>query len=646
MGWMQKLFETYECCSGHEPPGSERLLPICHTLQQAQIEVTIDEVGRFKYARILQNKEEIVLPATEESAGRTGSQCAPHPLCDKIHYCAADYQITFGGEKPSFYQAYESLLSDWCNSEYFHSKAKAVLCYVRKGRVVADLVQEGLLIIDQNGKLITGWDKGTPVPEIFRLLTPNPKDGKRDQGNALIRWNVIEEGIPCMAVWEDPSLQEAWINYDSSMGESNDLCMVTGINQFITGKHPKRLRHAGDGAKLISANDDSGYTFRGRFTDKTGRQACGVSKIISQKAHSALRWLIKRQGFRNGEQVIVAWAVSGQYIPDPFENTFSLLSKSESFFPQQASEQCQTDAGQAFALRLRRALAGYRSQLGDSSGIVVMGLDSATPGRMAITFYRELQLSDFLDRIQAWHERFAWHQVASKGASYIGTPSPRDIAEAAYGNRIDDKLLKSTIERLLPCVIDQLPMPRYLVNSVVRRSCNRQSFSSVLEWEKTLGIACALHKGLFNENSYDMTLEKNRNTPDYLYGRLLAIAENIEEYALNLSGEKRETTAARYMQRFADRPFSTWKNIELALSPYKTRFYASEKSLGFLKNRQRLIDEVVCSFNEGDFSRENDRPLNGEFLLGFHCQRNVFRPVKATDTSSQQVDPIENHIDN
>ena len=41
--------------------------------------------------------------------------------------------------------------------------------------------------------------------------------------------------------------------------------------------------------------------------------------------------------------------------------------------------------------------------------------------------------------------------------------------------------------------------------------------------------------------------------------------------ALQLAKENRGTTASRLMQRFADRPFSTWKNIEEALKPYKDR---------------------------------------------------------------------------
>lgn len=81
MSWIQKLYETYEQCKGHEPSGSARLMPISHTPQQAHVEITLDADGNFKGARIVQ-KEETIIPATEKSAGRSGSACAPHALCD------------------------------------------------------------------------------------------------------------------------------------------------------------------------------------------------------------------------------------------------------------------------------------------------------------------------------------------------------------------------------------------------------------------------------------------------------------------------------------------------------------------------------------------------------------------------------------
>ena len=42
-----------------------------------------------------------------------------------------------------------------------------------------------------------------------------------------------------------------------------------------------------------------------------------------------------------------------------------------------------------------------------------------------------------------------------------------------------------------------------------------------------------------------MSLEEDRNSRDYLFGRLLAIAEKIEGHALYLAKETRGTTAER-----------------------------------------------------------------------------------------------------
>ncbi|MHB1176616.1 MAG: type I-C CRISPR-associated protein Cas8c/Csd1 [Sulfuriferula sp.] len=635
MSWIQKLHETYEQCKGREPPWAERLMPISHTPQQAHIEITLDADGNFKNARIVQ-KEETVIPATEQSAGRVGIKPPPHPLCDKVQYCAADYP-EHGGGKPSFFKEYEAQLGRWCESEFSHPKAKAVLVYIRKGCVVADLVKEKILHIDSDGKLLTRWTGGDQAPDLFRLLTA--KAGERDQGDAFIRWHVREANNPCTAVWEDTSLQEAWAKFDASTKQLMGVCMVTGDDKAaLTMSHPKRIRHAGDGAKLISANDASGYTFRGRFTDDTGQQACGVSYEVTQKAHNALRWLIHRQAYRNEEQVIVTWAVAGKPVPDPFKDSLSLFLGSEET-TQAATENVLPDAGdagQAFALRLKKAIAGYRAKIDPTEDIVVMGLDSATPGRMAITFYRELMGSEFLDRLQAWHEKYAWPQNFGNQSRFVGTPAPRDIAEAAFGRRLDDKLRKATVERLLPCIVDGRPLPRDLVDSVIRRTCNRVGLNH-WEWEKNLGIACALFKGFFNEREYQMTLETDRTSRDYLYGRLLAIAEHIEGRALYVGGETRDTTATKLMQRFADRPASTWRTIELALTPSKSRLRA--KRPGFLYEMEKLHDEVVSSFVEEDFL--DDRKLSGEFLLGYHCQRQALNPPKADTAASDEKIPAE-----
>lgn len=651
MSWIQKLYETYEQCKGNEPPGSVPLMPISHTPQQAHIEITLDVAGNFKGAKIVP-KEETIIPATEKSAGRAGAVCAPHALCDKLHYCAKDYP-DFGGKKLPFFNEYERQLSAWCNSAFSHPKARAILAYVSNNGVVVDLVRERILHIGTDGKLLTRWGSEDDTPDIFRLLTA--KDGERDQGDAFIRWHVREGNNPCSAVWQDNSLQDAWGLFDASIKDTKGVCIVTGeIDASLAVNHPKRIRHAGDGAKLISANDDTGYTFRGRFTDKTGQQACGVSYAVTQKAHNALRWLIGRQAYRSGSNfVVVTWSVAGKPVPDPFKDSRSLILGSG----EPPAEAAQTeqfdvgDVGQAFAIRLRKAIAGYGAKLSPTEDIVVMGLDSATPGRMAITFYRELKGSDFLGRVQRWHEQYAWQQNFGKDSKFVGAPAPRDIAEAAFATRmgdsgelrIDEKLLKTTIERILPCIVDGRDLPRDLVDSVSRRTCNRIGLK-YWEWEKRLGIACALFRGYYTEREYQMTLEIDRTSRDYLYGRLLAIAENIENFALTKAEKNRETTAARLMQRFSDRPYSTWRNIELALTPYKSRLRSSEMGAGFLVKRGKLLDEVLCAFQHDDFI--NDRTLSGEFLLGYHCQRQALHPPKSDKSEVPASDDNSTNTDN
>jgi CRISPR-associated protein Csd1 len=114
-----------------------------------------------------------------------------------------------------------------------------------------------------------------------------------------------------------------------------------------------------------------------------------------------------------------------------------------------------------------------------------------------------------------------------------------------------------------------------------------------------------------------MSLEEDRNSRDYLFGRLLAIADHLEGRALYVAGENRDTNASKLMQRFADRPSSTWRTIELALTPYKARLRA--KRPGMLVAIEKQLDEITCKFQTSEFT--DDGKLSGEFLLAYHCQR-------------------------
>lgn len=602
MSWLQKLHETYDAVVARKDQLASRPWPLSHVVKQAHVEIAIDADGNFRRARRLDRLEEsTVIPATERSAGRT-SGAAAHPLCEELSYCAADLPDGDGDR----FATYLAQLEAWCDSTMSHSKARAVLAYVRRKTVWSDLCTAQVFPVQVHNA--AGKKTGIPTAKVF------------------VRWRIEAPGDPCSGTWQDESLMESWSRFEASRNASVGFCMATGELRRLAQSHPRFVRGSDDGGKLISANDFSGFTFRGRFTDKKDdyeKQGCSIGFEASQKAHNALRWLIARQGWRQGDQAVVSWAVSGVHVPDPMADTYALLGLGASQMPVEAG---LSSMGQVFALRLNKAINGYRAKLDPGEDIVVMALDSATSGRMAITYYLEIRGSEFLERIEGWHSRCAWPQDFGKECRFIGAAAPRDIAQAAYGRRLDKTLIKVTCERLLPCIVDGRPIPRDLVEAAARRAANRAGFKPIdrrESWERVLGIACSLFKGYHADREYQMELEIERATRDYLYGQLLAIADDIEGIALRVAGESRDTTAARLMQRFADRPFSTWRTIELALSPYKSRLRAKRGAV--LYRREQQLDATFAKFAAGDFA--SDVPLSAEFLLGYHVRRRVLRPA-------------------
>lgn len=651
MNWIQSLYETYENCQnmlGYSSDAARPLLPICHITTQTHIEVVIDGKGNFRRAQIVdKDGSTTIIPATESSAGKTGIKPECHPLSDKLQYLAGDF-VDYGGEvtlgfskdPTAPYQNFVNLLTKWCQSEYSDPKARAVLAYVQKKSLMRDLATQKILLLDGNGKLESKENakRDKNVKDIFSVI------GSQDK--AFVRWVIESPESSEPRAWLDRTLWESWINYYLHSRTDTGLCMVTGQDRLLTDNHPKYIRREGDNAKIISANDASGFTFRGRFIDDA--QACGVGMETSQKAHYALAWLISRQGYQAGDLAVVAWATSGAKVLQPTDDPVAAL------YGELPPEESKTaDTAQDVAIRLKKKIAGYRQEIGERGDVIVMAIDTATEStaRLSIVYYRALKGSEFLERIENWHETCAWRhtyrfveEVDEKGKArkryipFIGAPAPADIAEAAYGSRVDDKLKKATIKRLLPCIVDGQPIPRDLVESVVRRASNREGIRNPddkkyrgdeeFTWKKTLSIACALfRKHKEEKEKFEMALNETRTTRDYLYGRLLAIADILEERALYKAKEKRATNAARYMQQFSQRPYQTWKQIHEALTPYMVR-------LGGAHYYKNLMAQVI---NLNPEVLEGNKPLTGEYLLGYYCQRQKLLEKKA-DSASEEND--------
>ena len=317
MSWLSYCYKTYQNSVseiGKQQPGKVPLLPVAHTTQQVNIEVELDKDGNFQYAGLLtQDQRTTIIPCTEESSART-SGMVPHPLVDKLQYIAADYP-TFGGSKESGWPLYHKQLQAWCTSPYAHPAVCTVLHYLEKECLIADLVKANILFIDENGTLPTKWQGNKEdKPPILDTLTGS------DQTESFVRFRVDNVDLS-----RDTTVRESFIRFYETQLKDIDYCTVQGIKMPVSTLSPYKIRNPGDRAKLISSNDNTNYTYRGRFADAA--QALSIGYETTQKAHSALRWLVSKQGVNTGDQTVLVWGTQNEAVPNVLGDTLDIAQE-------------------------------------------------------------------------------------------------------------------------------------------------------------------------------------------------------------------------------------------------------------------------------------------------------------------------------
>lgn len=177
---------------------------------------------------------------------------------------------------------------------------------------------------------------------------------------------VVNTSDGIIRTWEDKTLCDSFISFNSSFMGENQLCYASGKIAPVTYKHPSKIRNSGDKGKLISANDSSGFTYRGRFADK--EETSAVSYEYSQKVHNALRWLIEKQGDPLDSMTVVVWASALQEVP-ALKNR--LIEDDDPIFDEDEESEPTTAPG--FMAMLKKRIFGYREKLEPNTKVMIMG---------------------------------------------------------------------------------------------------------------------------------------------------------------------------------------------------------------------------------------------------------------------------------
>lgn len=636
MTWINDLYETYQ--DNLDQVGKPlirrnqqfSLLPVGHAYRNAQIEVQVTPDGRLFGARVLSKAESpTIIPVTESSGSRTSSP-SPHPLHDGLKYVAGDFDkyVATKGKKPTPYELYIQQLEKWAPRD---PRVNAVCLYLKKGTLIHDLLhyeETQTLISDGEGRLLPKWSNELTKandgikPEIFNVLSGT-------QDSAFVRFTVHDpwDSADEVPLWEDAQVIAAAIEEFSEGATGLDY--VTGQPMRVTEAHASGVRYSGDMAKLISANDGTNFTYRGRFVDKN--EVAGVGYEVSQKAHNALKWLIAKQGITRDGRVYLVW---GKELPEYFNPSMpgNKYVDEDDEIDEVGIMEDTTQEG--YTKLLKAAIYGKNRKLATSDKVNIMILDNATPGRIGILYYNSTDQERYLQRIEKWHADSAWRQTYYKNKEprhYFGAPDLYDIAKAAFGENANEKVLNNAVTTLFTCVVDGRRVPRDIVRNLVHRASNPQSFEYSSGWQRGIEIACSMANNYFHEEEggYLVSLNKESAERNYLFGRLLAVSHVLEKQALKEQGaQNRSTNAERYMNTYSMHPVRTWQIIRKNLQSYIDRLNPPTQVY-----YSRLFDEIMHQFEEETYT---DQALDGRYLLGYYSQEyDIYhKPAKEDTTHS------------
>lgn len=636
MGFLNDLITTYDSVIGHEPDGMEKIAPIAHQCKKPKevIDVTINTDGELTGSEFrIDNKcnERTLIAMTEKSSARTSSAAAvtPHGINDKLMFMTRKY--------PKSYKSYRKQLQEWCDSDHSCVQARAVLKYITVHDIVDDML---------SGHYLSEERDGTVKVEKYK--------------DYIVRWRVpVENGYS--ETWKNTQTLQSWTAFYRQkhfVNSEHVLDCIDGNETDRESVHAKPVSAYGN-SKLISVatKENTVLHFTGeRFTSENQLPQIGYEN--SQKLHNALRWLIDTQGIQISKNSLPCCTTDNK--PKYLVCWRPELPQDESAGFQLGLLMGRSDLNQipkytTYVSQMKALIAGNDLPAFSNKNISLFMIDRSGDGRFSPVMYRSFTAAEFIEKIREWHTDCAWFSYDRESGKYEMSPvNLFEIAKCAYGVQqidkktdqpyldVDDSVFKDTINVLLSSVIDGRNIPDSLMQKLAsqvmpERFAGNKGHEMQL-FNEILKTACALlhliHMRKDKERGEkDLGLDRENSSRDYLYGRLLAVYDRIENTALNRRSQKdengrtdhRDTNAMRMWSAFVAHPSACAANLQECVIPY-----LSSLPYGLRTYYQNELTEIYSKLAEAGHSK---RPLSPDYLHGFYLERAELTRKKEQDVT-------------
>lgn len=593
---------------GHNPV----LLPLYHTSLKSNskniISVKLDQDGSFYKAEVTADNQTIVFPVTANSVARSGSNPAPHPLVDKFSYYVSEANQTQ-------YDDFHKQLANWID-------------YCDEGEVKGFLtkIQRFILQTDFLSSILQSL-YGDYYQREGLKITYSDSDGKNktvDLSAYFLEFSIVQfHGFKDESVTSYKELHQSYISFVRANQDNLGTCNISGRTEQITNKHRGLMGNA----KIISVSN-KGEAYKGRFKER--EDVFSVGYETSEKIHLMIKYLLENKNSST-------WLESSQYLINWFSDDLANESQLDIVKPEfnELFEDSEDERDSLVFIKPNKEnkkigssfIKGQKLFSNDAMYNIAI-LNKTSNGRIALKYFRQVQVSQLLKNLETWQENYSWEAKTKSGNYKLRTPTFNEIINAAYGIdrerylELDNDSFKSDqYQQLVTALIDGRLIPNTIVKKLEDNIKQRQKYSK--HWYQVQQVSLAVLQKQYGREFTPM-LDHQETDRSYLFGRLLAIYELFETqgYALDGSSQERITNAERYWNAYTGQPAKMMNHLENKIKPYEEVLKLNRPGIWHKLERERK--EIIQLLTPLYAKKEFTQPLDYKFIFGYYAEKQFY----------------------
>ena len=394
------------------------LLPLYHTSLKSNgnniILIKLNKDGTFYKAEFMPDNQSIIFPVTSDSVARSGSNPAPHPLVDKLSYYVQEVS-------QSQYEEFHNQLANW-------------VCFCKEDEVkdYLEKIQRFILRADFLNIVLNSLFGESYQRENLKVTyqDSNEKSKTIDLSACFIEFSIVQfHGFKDESVTTYKELHQSFISFVRAFQYNMGVCNISGRNETITNKHRGLMGNA----KIISVSN-KGEAYKGRFKER--EDVFSVGYETSEKIHLMIKYLLENNNSST-------WLGSSQYLINWFSDDLANKSQLDIVKPEFDSlfededddieERHQLIRPNAENQEIGSSFIKGRKLFGNDATYYIAILNKTSNGRIALKYFRQLQVSQLLKNLENWQDIYSWEARTKSGIYKQKTSNFNEIINAAYG---------------------------------------------------------------------------------------------------------------------------------------------------------------------------------------------------------------------